>query len=68
VNAGADRGGKVLDPNQSPPVWQAAACQLSAAKGFTLADDARLFPLLTMGVANTCINDWDAKFTDNFEA
>jgi hypothetical protein len=48
------------------PSWQAAARQLSAAKGLTLADNARLFALLNMGVANTFINDWDAKFTYNF--
>ena len=48
------------------PAWQAAARQLSAAKGLTLAENARLFALLNMGVANTFINDWDAKFTYNF--
>ena len=48
------------------PAWQAAARQLSAAKGLTLTENARLFALLNMGVANTFINDWDAKFTYNF--
>jgi hypothetical protein len=48
------------------PAWQAAARQLSAAKGLTLAENARLFALLNMGLANTFINDWDAKFTYNF--
>jgi hypothetical protein len=48
------------------PAWQAAARQLSAAKGLTLAENARLFALLNMGVANSFINDWDAKFTYNF--
>jgi hypothetical protein len=48
------------------PAWQAAARQLSAAKGLGLAENARLFALLNMGVANTFINDWDAKFTYNF--
>ena len=48
------------------PSWQAAARQLSAAKGLGLAENARLFALLNMGVANTFINDWDAKFTYNF--
>jgi hypothetical protein len=48
------------------PSWQAAARQLSAAKGLTLAENARLFALLNMGVANTFINDWDAKFTYHF--
>jgi len=29
------------------------------------AEHARLFALLNMGVANTFINDWDAKFADH---
>jgi hypothetical protein len=48
------------------PAWQAAARQLSAAKGVGLAENARLFALLNMGVANTFITDWDAKFSYNF--
>ena len=31
-----------------------------------LAENARLFALLNMAMANTFINDWDAKFTYNF--
>ena len=48
------------------PAWQAAARQLSAAKGLSLGENARLFALLDMGVANSVISDWDAKFTYNF--
>jgi hypothetical protein len=48
------------------PAWESAARQLSAAKGLGLAENARLFALLNMGIANTFINDWDAKFTYNF--
>ena len=48
------------------PSWQAAARELSAAKQLSLAESARLFALLNMGIANTFINDWDAKFTYNF--
>jgi hypothetical protein len=48
------------------PAWQEAARQLSAAKGLSLAENARLFAILNMGTANTFINDWDAKFTYNF--
>jgi hypothetical protein len=48
------------------PAWQEAARQLSAARGLGLAENARLFALLNMGVANTFITDWDAKFTYNF--
>lgn len=47
------------------PAWQEAARQLSAAKNLSLADNARLFALLNMGIANTYIIDWDAKFTYN---
>jgi hypothetical protein len=49
-----------------PNAWQTAARELSAAKGLGLADNARLFALLNMGVANSFIADWDAKFTYNF--
>ena len=48
------------------PVWQEVTRQLSAAKNLSLAENARLFALLNMGIANTFINDWDAKFTYNF--
>ena len=48
------------------PGWQAAARQLAAAKGLSLAESARLFALLNMAIANTFITDWDAKFTYNF--
>jgi hypothetical protein len=46
--------------------WEQVARQLSAAKNLSLADNARLFALLNMGMANSFINDWDAKFTYNF--
>ena len=48
------------------PAWQEVTRQLSAAKNLSLAENARLFALLNMGIANTFINDWDAKFTYNF--
>ena len=48
------------------PAWQEAARQIAAAKGLGLAENARLFALLNMGMANTFINDWDAKFTYNY--
>ena len=47
------------------PGWQAAARQLAAEKSLSLAENARLFALLNMGVFNTFISDWDAKFTYN---
>jgi hypothetical protein len=48
------------------PGWQTAARQYALAKSLSLADNARFFALLNMGIANTFINDWDAKFTYNF--
>src|SRR5437899_9581076 len=48
------------------PSWNDAARQLSAAKKLSLAENGRLFALLTMGIANTFITDWDAKFHYNF--
>jgi hypothetical protein len=45
--------------------WFEAARQRSAAKGLDLADNARLFALLSMAGANSFIVDWDAKFHYN---
>jgi hypothetical protein len=35
------------------PAWQEVARQLSAARNLSLAENARLFALLNMGIANT---------------
>jgi hypothetical protein len=48
------------------PSWHEAARQLSARKSLSLADNARLFALLSMGIADSFITDWDAKFYYNF--
>ena len=48
------------------PSWNDAARQLSAAQRLGLADNGRLFALLTMSIANSFIVDWDAKFHYNF--
>lgn len=45
--------------------WFEAARQLGAAKGLDLADNARLFALLSMAAADSFIVDWDAKFHYN---
>jgi hypothetical protein len=45
--------------------WFEATRQLGAAKGIDLADNARLFALLSMAAANSFIVDWDAKFHYN---
>jgi len=46
--------------------WYQAAAQISARKQLGLADNARLFALLSMGIANNYILDWDAKFHYQF--
>jgi hypothetical protein len=48
------------------PSWNQAAREISAARKFGLADNARLLALLNMGIANVFIADWDAKFLYNF--
>jgi hypothetical protein len=48
------------------PAWNETARQLSAAKGLSLAENARLFALMNMSIANSFITDWDAKFHYNF--
>jgi hypothetical protein len=47
-------------------VWSESARQMGAAKKLDLADNARLFALLSMAGANSYIIDWDAKFHYNF--
>jgi hypothetical protein len=47
------------------PSWFQAAAQVSAARGLNLADNARLFALLAMGLGNCYILEWDAKFHYN---
>src|SRR6266853_2066924 len=46
--------------------WYQAAGQISGRKQLALSDNARLFTLLSMGIANCYILDWDAKFTYQF--
>jgi hypothetical protein len=48
------------------PAWYQAAAQVSDRKNLSLADNARLFALLSMALANCFVVDWDAKFTYNF--
>jgi hypothetical protein len=49
----------------APSPWFQAAGQVGAARGLGLADNARVFALLAMGLANCYIIDWDAKFHYN---
>ena len=46
--------------------WHQAARQLVSARQMNLADCSRAFALMSLGVANTFIVDWDAKFHYNF--
>ncbi len=46
--------------------WYQGAAQISARKGLALAENARLFALLSLGIANCYILDWDAKFHYQF--
>jgi hypothetical protein len=46
--------------------WQAAAGELASKREMSLADCARLFALLNMGLANAYILNWDAKYHYNF--
>jgi hypothetical protein len=48
------------------PSWQAAARELAVKKELPLAECARLFALLNMGLANAYIVNWDAKYHYNF--
>jgi hypothetical protein len=48
------------------PAWFQAAGQLSARRGLGLAENARLYALLSMALANCFITDWDAKFQYNY--
>jgi hypothetical protein len=48
------------------PAWYQAAAQVAERKNLSLADNARLFALLSMALANCFVMDWDAKFTYHF--
>ena len=48
--------------------WQAAARELATKNEMSLADCARLFALLNMGLANAYILNWDAKYHLQFLA
>jgi hypothetical protein len=48
------------------PAWYQAATEVSARRGLPVAENARLFALMSMALANCFIVDWDAKFQYNF--
>jgi hypothetical protein len=45
--------------------WDPVATKLSAERHLTLSENARLFALLNMGLADAVIGCWDAKYTYN---
>jgi len=47
-------------------VWNSAARQTSAAQGQTLSENARIFALLGMAMADAAIAQWDTKYHYNF--
>src|SRR5215210_1199242 len=48
------------------PAWFQAAWQVSARRDLAVAENARVFALMSMALANCFIVDWDAKFQYNF--
>jgi hypothetical protein len=48
------------------PAWFQAAWQVSARRGLSVPESARVFALMSMALANCFIVDWDAKFQYNF--
>jgi hypothetical protein len=48
------------------PAWFQAAAQVSDRRGLSVAENARVFALMSMALANCFIVDWDAKFKYNF--
>ena len=48
------------------PAWFQAARQVSARRGLSVAESARVFALTSMALADCYIVDWDAKFQYNF--
>jgi len=52
---------------ETPPGhWNSIAQDIAAAKGNTLEENARLFALLNIALADAAICAWDAKYTYNF--
>ena len=54
----SDGGGTSTPPGH----WNQIAADVSAAQGTTLAENARLFALLNIGLADAGIASWDAKY------
>ncbi len=59
----ADVPGNSVTP---PGHWNEIAENISLQQGLTLEQDAHLFGLLNIGLADAAINCWDAKYIYNF--
>jgi hypothetical protein len=58
----ADGGGTETPPGH----WNSIAQTIAEAQGSTLEENARLFALLNIAMADAAICAWDAKYTFNF--
>src|SRR5262249_53077233 len=57
----------IVTPNNTPVgMWNRIAQEVAIAKGNTLLQNARMFALLDLTVADQAIACWDAKYTYNF--
>lgn len=55
-------GGTVTPPGQ----WNQIASQVALARGNSMQDNARLFALLGIGLADAAVVSWDCKYTFNY--
>ena len=62
ANFWADGAGTYTPPGH----WNEIAEQISLNRGNSLLEDARLFALLNIGLADAGIVAWDAKYANNF--
>jgi len=58
----ADGAGTYTPPGH----WNSIAQTVAASRGNTTAQNARLFALLNIGLADAAISCWDAKYTYNY--
>lgn len=58
----ADGAGTATPPGH----WNVIAQQIAASRGNTLEQNARLFALLNIGLADAAISCWDAKYAYNY--
>jgi hypothetical protein len=57
----------IATPTSTPPgLWNKIAQEVAISQGNTLVQNARMFALLDLTLADTAIACWDAKYTYNF--